>query len=324
MYSGQGSQYFAMGIELYEHEPVFRETFDEVSRYAQRWTGESISEVVYRHAGSRFDPFSETRLTHPALFAMQFAMDRLLRHRGFRPDFLLGYSLGEFVALTTTGVLDWRDTIAALMHHAKCLDSIAASGSMMAVLDSSALFPELEARFSGVELAAVNAPRHFVVTGPAGPVHRAQDWLARRNVDTVMLPVSHAFHSVAVDATDDSLHQLMSGFRLGRIGTAVVSCAAGCIVHDLPNGLPKRITRRSIQFQQALAALEASGPKLYMDLGPSGTLASFVRQNLGPNPASEALMIVTPFAQDRKNLEALEARRRPLSTAFVPEREYGS
>jgi trans-AT polyketide synthase/acyltransferase/oxidoreductase domain-containing protein len=324
MYSGQGSQHFAMGIELYEGEPVFRETFDEVSRYAQRWTGVSIAEVVYRHAGSRFDPFSETLLTHPALFAMQFAMDRLLRHRGFRPDFLLGYSLGEFVALTATGVLHWRDTIAALMHHAKSLDAIQTSGCMMAVLDSSALFRELEARFAGIELAAVNAPRHFVVTGPANPVHRAQDWLASQNVDTVMLPVSHAFHSAAVDATDDSLHRLMSGFTLGRIGTPVVSCAAGCIVYDLPNGLPQRITRWPIQFQQALAALEASGPKLYIDLGPSGTLASFVRQNLGPNPASEALTIVTPFAQDRRNLEALEARIRPLPAALVAPREYVS
>ncbi|WP_421845180.1 acyltransferase domain-containing protein [Mycobacterium sp.] len=315
MYSGQGSQYFAMGRALYSCEPVFRETFDEISNYALRWTCRPIANVVYDYRGSQFDVFNETRFTHPALFAVQYALDRLLRSRGYEPDYVLGYSLGEFVALATSGALDWRDCIIALMHHADAVQSLPEAGAMLAVLDTPEIFPKLVGLFPELELAAVNAPRHFVVTGPVESVHNAKDWLTAHEIGSAVLPVSHPFHSAALHAADESLSELMAGFRLGSIKTPVVSCSAARVIHELPTGLPHGITRATIEFGKALAALESTGPKLYVDIGPSGTLAGFVRHNGGLNPASEALMIMTPFGQEHRNLAAAQARMDCVGTA---------
>lgn len=312
MYSGQGSQYFAMGQELYAYEPVFRETFQELSNYVQRWTGESIANVVYGHTGSRFDPFDKTLFTHPALFAVQYAMDRTLRSRGLQPDFVLGYSLGEFVALSVSGVLSWKDALYALIHHAQMLDRSPSNGCMMAVLHSPDLFIEIAKRFPEVELAAVNTPRHFVVTGPKQPISQMQQWLESKTIDAVVLPVTQAFHSKSLEFADISLRQLMSSFPLGQLHTPLVSSERADILYKLNDGISWRITRGSIQFQRALAKLEASGPKFYVDLGPSGTLASFVRQNLSAGVASEAAVIMTPFAQDLKNFRAVELKLRSV------------
>jgi acyl transferase domain-containing protein len=310
MYSGQGSQYFAMGQELYTHEPVFRETFQELSKYASRWTGESIANIVYGHGGRRFDPFDRTLHTHPALFAVQYAMDRTLRHRGLRPDFVLGYSLGEFVAFTVSGVLTWQDALSALLHHAQTLERTPSEGRMMAILDSPVLFRELTGRFPGMEIAAVNTPRHFVVTGRTHLIEQAHRWLEARDIDAVVLPVMQAFHSSALEFADDSLHRLMETSPLGNIQTPIVSAGRAGILYSLADGIWWRMTRGAIHFQRALAELEASGPKIYLDLGPSATLGSFVRQNLGAGAASEVIPIMTPFAQDRKNLAIAEEKLR--------------
>jgi bacillaene synthase trans-acting acyltransferase len=316
MYSGQGSQYFAMGQELYQSEPVFRETFDMVSDYASQWIGASIAHIVYKHEGGRFDPFDRTLHTHPALFAVQYALDRTLRDRGFRPDYVLGYSLGEFVAFTVGGVLAWRDAVRALLYHAQTLERTPLDGRMMAILDSPVLFHELSNRFPGLELAAVNTPRHFVITGATSLIQQAQEWLSGCDIDSVTLPVTQPFHSSALGFADDSLRRLMETFFLGEVETPIVSSERAGILRRLSDGVSWRMTRGAIRFQRALAELEASGPKQYVDLGPSATLASFVRQNLAAGAPSEVIPIITPFAQDRKNLEAAGHKLRASTADF--------
>ena len=71
------------------------------------------------------------------------------------------------------------------------------------------------------------------------------------------------------------------------------------------------VTRRPVAFRTSVERLEQSGPHLYVDLGPSGTLAGFVKQNLSPSSRSEALPLVTPFGRDLRNLALLEERLRP-------------
>lgn len=42
---------------------------------------------------------------------------------------------------------------------------------------------------------------------------------------------------------------------------------------------------------------------MYIDLGPSGTLANFVKRNLTPDSESKVHTILTPFGQDVRKLQ---------------------
>lgn len=44
----------------------------------------------------------------------------------------------------------------------------------------------------------------------------------------------------------------------------------------------------------------------YIDLGPSGTMANFIRNNLGKDSLSKFYDVLTPFGQDLKKLEKLK------------------
>src|SRR5690349_3091584 len=98
MFSGQGSQYFRMGRDLYDTDPAFREAMSQCDRHLKVLMGESILDVIYHGSESRASvEFDNILHTHPALFCVQYSLAQTLLRRNLKPDLLLGYSLGEFV-----------------------------------------------------------------------------------------------------------------------------------------------------------------------------------------------------------------------------------
>ena len=101
MYSGQGSQYYGMGRELYEHDAVFRRAMRACAElYRPLAGGRDLLAELYDES-RRHDEMSDILLSHPALFALGHALTQVLVERGVRPDGVLGYSLGEYVAAVT-------------------------------------------------------------------------------------------------------------------------------------------------------------------------------------------------------------------------------
>lgn len=63
LFSGQGSQYYPMGHELFANEPHFKQIMLELDQTVVRITGESIVECLY-NSKNRGD-FIEIGKTHP-------------------------------------------------------------------------------------------------------------------------------------------------------------------------------------------------------------------------------------------------------------------
>lgn len=306
MFSGQGSHYYQMGRALYESSETFRGWMRRLDDVARRETGVSVVETVYSSAHAKGDPFVRTLLTHPAIFMVEYSLAQTLSEAGVRPDTVLGTSLGSFAAAAVAGFLDVEDALHLVIRQAMALEKSCEPGGMTAVLADPTLFGEdfLGARS---ELAAVNFSGHFVVSAKRAELEQLEAGLTVRGIGYQRLPVSFAFHSQWIDRARESFFSFVRSVprRTGRL--ALACCDSASVVTDLPETYFWDVVRHPIQFREMIARLERDGARRYIDVGPAGTLSTFLKYLLPASSASTVQTVLTPFGGDRRNLDAVLA-----------------
>jgi bacillaene synthase trans-acting acyltransferase len=304
MFSGQGSQYYQMGRQLFEENRVFREWMMRLDNLVQRISGKRVIDAIY--SSSKAEIFDRTLLTHPAIFMLEYSLAQCLIHEGVEADMTLGCSLGTFAAATVAGYIELEDAMAAVLAQATAFEASCERGGMIAILAGPSLYDEkfLNERS---EMAGVNLDSHFAVSATHADLDTIESALKQRDVTHQRLAVSFAFHSRWIENAQERFSSFMRTIPLGRSGLPLVCCEQGVALTSLPEDLFWRAVRHPIRFQEAVRHLELQGAHRYIDVGPSGTLANFVKHGLRESSGSTAYAVLTPYGNDAKNLAALLA-----------------
>ena len=309
MFSGQGSQYFHMGRDLFEHDETFRESMVDLDELARRSLGRSVIETVYSDAHGKSDPFDRTLLTHPAIFMVEYSLAHCLIQAGVQPDLVLGTSMGSFAAAAVAGFIGVEEALAAVISQAMALEDCCEPGGMTAVLAAPALLDEDFLSGRG-ELAAINFSSHFVVSARPTELAEIEAALRTHNVSYQRLPVSFPFHSRWIDSARAPFESFMRSIH-GQPGRVPLACCdQTAILSVLSDGYFWDVVRHPIRFRETAARLEQQGARRYIDLGPAGTLATFLKYQLPATTRSTVHAVLTPYGFDRKNLTALLATTR--------------
>jgi bacillaene synthase trans-acting acyltransferase len=306
MFSGQGSQYFQMGRELFEGNETFRGWMVRFDEIARRSSGRSVIDTLYSDGRGKGDPFDRTLLTHPAIFMVEYSLAQCLNHAGVWPDLVLGVSLGSFAAAAVAGFIDVEDALSAVIRQAMALEEWCEPGGMTAVLADPALFAEDFLGGRG-ELAAINYSSHFVVSARRTELAEIEVALKKQNVTYQRLPVSVAFHSRWIDKARAPFESFMRSIRCKEGRLPLACCDQTAILSGLPDDYFWNVVRHPIRFRETTAQLEQQGAHRYIDVGPSGTLATFLKYGLPAATMSTVHAILTPFGADQKNLKAVSA-----------------
>lgn len=303
MFSGQGSQYFQMGRELYDRHARFRSTVRRLDAIAHAMLGRSPIEEAHR--GDKSQSFDRLRYTHPAIFIIEHALAECLVADDIVPDMTLGASLGTFAAASIAGFIDAEQALHTIVAQADAVESSCERGGMTAIVDDPALF---EASFlcEHTTLSAVNFNRHFVVSAAPAALDTVESELRARGVVHQRLAVQYAFHSPWIDPARDDVEALLSALPV-KDGRIPMACCATADVHRkaFESDHLWRVVRRPIRFSDTITRLEREGTWRYIDVGPSGTLATFAKYAMPSGSASTTVSILTPFGRDMKNYEAL-------------------
>lgn len=280
MYSGQGSQYYAMGKELYRHNATFREAMDRCAGLYRSLTGRDMLAELYDDA-RRHDDLTDILLSHPALFSLGYALTQVLLDGKVSPDGVLGYSLGEYVAATVAGVLSLEDAMAVIVKQAGLVREHAPGGGMLTILaplDHFERHPEL---YAGTTLASLNFAQNFVVSGARSTLVALKQRLDGLSIVSLLLPVEHAFHSPAVQPIEPAFKEFIECIPLRAPRLPLYSAVHGAAVEHCDAGHFWKVIRRPANFRRLVDAMVAEGACRFVDLGPAGTLAGFVKHGYG-------------------------------------------
>lgn len=280
MYSGQGSQYHGMGRELYQHNSVFRQAMQSCAGVYGSLTGRDMLAELYDES-RRHDELTDILLSHPALFSVGYSLTQVMLDGKVHPDALLGYSLGEYVAATVAGVLSLEDALGLVVRQASLVRQHASGGGMLTVLAPPEHVERHAALYAGTTLASVNFEQNFVVSGTQATLEALKRRLDGMSVVSLLLPVTHAFHSPAMDAIELDFRQHAAGIALHEPQLKVYSTACGGVPPRLDAGHFWSVIRGRADFRRTVDSVIADGPCRFVDLGPSGTLATFIKHGYG-------------------------------------------
>jgi bacillaene synthase trans-acting acyltransferase len=307
MFSGQGSQYYHMGKELYCQNSVFRHWMRKLNDIVYKNFGLSIIDEIYDETKSKFDKFDHLLYTHPAIFMVEYSLARVLIESGFEPDYVLGTSIGEFASAAVAGAISLEETLACLLKQAELVENHCQVGSMIAIIESPDLYDQSYIMSLHSELAAINYSSHFVIAGDREKLLKIEEHLKSRGGFFRALPVRYGFHSSNIDPIEHEYKTFLHEFSFKRPEIPVISCLLSGHVTEFSPGYFWNVVRQPINFQKTIfKIIKENGQFNYIDLGPSGTLANFVKQNLSRDSVSQVYDILNLFGQDIKNLEKVK------------------
>ncbi|MGF9564873.1 non-ribosomal peptide synthetase/type I polyketide synthase [Neorhizobium sp. JUb45] len=200
MFSGQGSQFTAMGKRLRDENPSFREAFDTcVAGFAANGI-EDLDDVINDPA--RAADLDRTLYTQPALFSWHYAFSQMLIDWDLRPDLVFGHSVGEFAAAVTAGMLALHDAIRLVAMRARLMENATEAGAMLALSLPQAELEAVLQNHPGIGIAAINGPDRFSLSGRIAEIDTLSIELTERKVAHRRLGVNRAFHSATMEAIE--------------------------------------------------------------------------------------------------------------------------
>ncbi len=290
LFSGQGSQYPAMGEKIYRENPA---AYEMIFEAGSDILGFDIKNTMFTASA---EELAKTSVSQPAIFTMSLLCAKKYTDEGGSFDAAAGHSLGEYAAMVCTGMVDLPTGFELIKNRALCMEKAAQKhgGKMAAVLSPDAaliesICAEVTAAGSYVVPVNYNSLQQTVIAGSAEGVAAAAEKLTAAGVKRVVpLAVAAAFHSAYMKEAAEEFAALISGVKFSEPKKAFYSNVTGARlsdVSDMPSLLAKHICS-PVLFTKELAAMKNDGITVFTECGPGKTLTGLVKKTLADVAAS--------------------------------------
>lgn len=327
MFSGIGDQYPNMGLTLYQHELVYRSIVDHCAEFLRPYlgldlrailyptgdlAGENVQMAVHDTAVSSSPKFNlsqllqqdneesevdeatrrlnQPSLAYPAVFVTEYALAQLLQAWGIRPQAMIGYSIGEYVAACVSGVLSLEDALVVIARRGQLVEELSGGAMLAVMLSEEKIRPFLE---DGLSLSAVDGPLTCVVGGSAERVAALEQTLLAQKIACRRVQTTHAFHSAMVEPMLASLTTLLRQINLKPPQIPYLSNLSGTWITDEQATDPDywaRQMRHTVQFSAGVAELWQEDDRVLVEVGPGNALTTLAIRHPASQGAKERVL----------------------------------
>lgn len=279
LFSGQGSQYAGMGLDLAAADP----SLDYIYETASSVLGFDLRKII---AESDAETLSRTIYAQPAIMATSLVCLEAAKKKGYTYEGVAGHSLGEYAAMVAAGMLSLEDGFKVIKARAEAMDKAAqnAEGAMCAILKMSAEDVEklCEETEGYVVPANYNSTIQTVIAGEKAAVAAAAEAAASKRARAVPLAVASAFHTKLMQPAADEFYEAVKDVKFSAPTCKFFSNVLGTEMtdfSDMPTMLAKHIVS-PVRFTAELAEMQAQGFDTFIEFGPKNVLTGLVKKTL--------------------------------------------
>ena len=298
VFTGQGSQYWGMGSNLFRTSQLFRETVLSCQRICSSLGWPEFVDIIRGDEDKKATMESKTTLqVQLAVVTIEMGLAKLWKSWGVQPDLVMGHSLGEYAALHTAGVLSMHDALYAVGTRATLVQE-RCTPNTYAMLAISASTEDVKARIAKHEAAArltiacVNGPKAVVVSGPVEDIESMQEQLKADTVASTKLNLPYGFHSEQLAPILEDYEKSLEGITFLKPSVPVLSTMLASVITERMIFSPMYLAaqaRQPVLFQPALEKCRSNGfsadDTQWLEIGPTPTCIKFVRAGLSVAPA---------------------------------------
>lgn len=276
MFSGQGSQYTNMGIDIFTKYPEKVKIASEILEF-------DVLKVLKNENNELKNTIYTQTLMTLLMIMLYDEIKDTIAIKG-----LLGFSLGEYSALYASGIYNF-ETILKLVKYRAALMNDATNkypGKMIAVLNFDLKLLENEVKSINTKLepliiANYNAKNQLVVSGSNKSVDSLIEKLSQLGVKRVIpLNVSGAFHSNLMNEASIKLNDYLIKLTKNnqQIPVYLNTTAKPLLIDDLEVELTKQI-KSPVYFYQSIEEMIKDGFDTFIEVGPGNVLSNLVKRN---------------------------------------------
>jgi len=281
VFSGMGPQWWAMGRQLMEQEPVFAYKVKEIDQLLSQHADWSLWEELHKTEES--SRIGETRIAQPGIFALQVALAELLKSKGVIPDAIVGHSAGEVAAAHVSGALSLEDACLVIYHRSRLQHQTEGQGRILATALSekdAAIY--LKGHENEVSLGAVNSPFATALAGGEITLNEIVAELEKNNIFCKMINGKVPYHSPKMDPLKDELVNSLQPLNPQITHTPLFSTVSGALRDgcDITADYWFENIRKPVLFANAVQAMNDFGCQTFIELAPHPVLATSINETL--------------------------------------------
>ena len=278
LFAGQGAQEVGMGRDLADKYPSARALFDQ----ANETLGYDLTQICFEGPE---DALTQTENAQPGIFLVSWVALELLKEE--MPDLTFeataGLSLGEFTALTASGVMSFEDGLKIVRQRGCFMQEAcdATEGGMAAIIGLDEAITREVCDAADVELANLNCPGQLVISGATSGIEKACELAKERGAKRALpLTVAGAYHSRLMGSARPKLKAALREVELNLPSVPVISNVTAqthATGGEILNRLVEQVTS-PVRWEASIRHLLDEGFTRFIELGPGNALTGFMRR----------------------------------------------
>lgn len=300
MFPGVGSQYQGMAKDLYCGEDIFKKYVDDCIKEINKIVNYKFEEYLFTDQNeSKQINIDDFELGQLLTFTVEYSLAKLFIEWGIKPDYLLGYSFGEFTAACISGIFNLSDAVWLIIERAKLIKSLPKS-KMLSVPMS---YEDVKKEISSDLKVAIDNGSSTIIVGNEFEIDKIHDKFREKRLLCMEVKNQYPIHSKFVSPIVEEFKLLLSKININSPEIKLLSNTTGSWVDD------EKITQidywvdhlaNTVLFSSCINELLKIEDIIMLEVGPGRSLSNLVMQHSNKE-LTQFVLNSLPTQEEEKN-----------------------